>query len=267
LSARVSTIGDAKSLEGGTLSFTELTNVSGEIVFVTAAGALTVGGFRAEGKGATAIRNHVTVATLPNGAKVQREVPTSIISDHGFIYLDARLGQDTFGNTVRITDAINSLYPGVATAMLDGKTVRVGVPVDLPEHSHLAYLSSLLNKEVESENVARVLVDESSGLIVMGGDVRLRPGLVVHGNLTVTIAETPQVSQPGPFSNGTTEIVDRTNLQIHEENNGAILVPGAANLKEVADVLNLLGTTPRDTISILQGMQRNGLLVAELQRL
>jgi len=89
----------------------------------------------------------------------------------------------------------------------------------------------------------------------------------VHGNLTVTIAETPQVSQPGPFSNGTTEIIDRTNLQITEENNGPILVPGAANLKEVADILNLLGTTPRDTISILQGMQRNGLLVAEIQRL
>ena len=267
LSARVSTIGDAKSLEGGALSFTELTDVTGEIVFVTAAGPLTVGGFRAEGKAATAIRNHVTVATLPDGAKVEREVPTSIVSDHGFIYLDSRLGQDTFGNTVRITDAINALYPGAATAMLDGKTVRVGVPADLPEESHLAYLSSLLNKEVESENVARVLVDESSGLIVMGGDVRLRPGLVVHGNLTVTIAETPQVSQPGPFSNGTTEIVDRTDLQIIEENNGPILVPGAANLKEVADILNLLGTTPRDTISILQGMQRNGLLVAELQRL
>jgi flagellar P-ring protein precursor FlgI len=241
--------------------------VTGEVVFVTAAGPLTVGGFRAEGKAATATRNHVTVATLPDGAKVEREVPTSIISDHGFIYLDARLGQDTFGNTVRITDAINSLYPGVASAMLDGKTVRVGVPADLPEQSHLAYLASLLNKEVESENVARVLVDESSGLIVMGGDVRLRPGLIVHGNLTVTISETPQVSQPGPFSNGTTEIVDRTDLQINEENNGPILVPGAANLKEVADILNLLGTTPRDTISILQGMQRNGLLVAEIQRL
>jgi flagellar P-ring protein precursor FlgI len=101
----------------------------------------------------------------------------------------------------------------------------------------------------------------------MGGDVRLRPGLVVHGNLTVTITETPQVSQPGPFSNGTTEVVDRTALQITEENNGPVLMPGAANLKEVADVLNLLGTTPRDTISILQGMQRNGLLVAEIQRL
>jgi len=267
LSARVSAIGDAKSLEGGTLSFTELTDVTGEVVFVTAAGPLTVGGFRAEGKSATAIRNHVTVATLPDGAKVEREVGTSIISDHGFIYLDAKLGQDTFGNTVRITEVINELYPGAATALLDGKTVRVGVPADLPEQAHLAYLTSLLDREVESENIARVLVDESSGLIVMGGDVRLRPGLVVHGNLTVTIAETPQVSQPGPFSGGTTEIVDRTDLRISEENNGPVLVPGAANLQEVADILNLLGTTPRDTISILQGMQRNGLLVAELQRL
>jgi flagellar P-ring protein precursor FlgI len=101
----------------------------------------------------------------------------------------------------------------------------------------------------------------------MGGDVRLRPGLVVHGNLTVTIAETRQVSQPGPFSGGTTEVVDRTDLKITEENSGPVLVPGAVDLQEVADVLNLLGTTPRDTILILQGMQRNGLLVAEIQRL
>jgi len=267
LSVRVSAMGDAKSLEGGTLSFTELTDVTGEHVYVTAAGSLTVGGFRAEGNGATAIRNHVTVATIPAGGKVEREVPTSIVSDHGYIYLDARMGQDTFGNTVRITEAINGLYPGAAIALLDGKTIRVAVPGDLPEELYLAYLSSLLDQEVQSENVARVLVDESSGLIVMGGDVRLRPGLVVHGNLTVTITETPQISQPGPFSNGTTEVVDRTDLQITEENNGPVLMPGAANLKEVADVLNLLGTTPRDTISILQGMQRNGLLVAEIQRL
>jgi len=267
LPVRVSAIGDAKSLEGGTLSFTELTDVTGELVYVTAAGPLTVGGFRAEGKAATATRNHVTVATLPSGGKVEREVETSIVSDHGFIYLDARLGQDTFGNTVRITESINGLYPGAATALRDGKTIRVAVPEDLPEPAHLAYLSSLLDQEVQSENIARVLVDESSGLIVMGGDVRLRPGLVVHGNLTVTISETPQVSQPGPFSNGTTEVLDRTDLQITEENNGPVLMPGAANLKEVADVLNLLGTTPRDTINILQGMQRNGLLVAEIQRL
>ena len=267
LPVRVSAIGDAKSLEGGSLTFTELTDVTGEVVYATAAGPLTVGGFRAEGNAATAVRNHVTVATLPDGGKVEREVETSIVSDHGYIYLDARLGQDTFGNTVRITEAINGLYPGAATALLDGKTVRVAVPGDLPQESHLAYLASLLDQEIESENVARVLVDESSGLIVMGGDVRLRPGLVVHGNLTVTISESPQVSQPGPFSNGTTEIVDRTDLQIVEENNAPVLMPGAANLEEVADILNLLGTTPRDTISILQGMQRNGLLVAEIQRL
>jgi flagellar P-ring protein precursor FlgI len=267
MSVRVSTIGDAKSLEGGTLSFTELTDVSGEVVYATAAGPLTVGGFRAAGNAASATRNHVTVGTLPNGGKVEREVPTSIVSEHGYIYLDARLGQDSFQNTVRITEAINGLYPGAARALLDGKTIRVEVPGDLPPETHLAYLSSLLDQEIQSESIARVLVDESSGLIVMGGDVRLRPGLIVHGNLTVTIAETPQVSQPGPFSNGTTEIVDRTGLQVTEEDNGPVLVPGAANLQEVADVLALLGTTPRDTIIILQGMQRNGLLIAEIQRL
>lgn len=267
MSVRVSTIGDAKSLEGGTLSFTELTDVSGEVVYATAAGPLTVGGFRAAGNAASATRNHVTVGTLPNGGKVEREVPTSIVSEHGYIYLDARLGQDSFQNTVRITEAINGLYPGVARALLDGKTIRVEVPADLPPETHLAYLSSLLDQEIQSESIARVLIDESSGLIVMGGDVRLRPGLIVHGNLTVTITETPQVSQPGPFSNGTTEIVDRTGLQVTEEDNGPVLVPGAANLQEVADVLALLGTTPRDTIIILQGMQRNGLLIAEIQRL
>ena len=267
LSVRASAIGDAKSLEGGTLTFTELTDVTGEIVYATAAGPLTVGGFRVEGKAATAVRNHVTVGTLPDGGKVEREIPTSIVSDHGFIYLDARLGQDSFRNTVSITEAINRLYPGAAIALLDGKSVRVEVPADLPVEAHLAYLASLLDQEIQSESIARILIDESSGLIVMGGDVRLRPGLVVHGNLTVTIAETPQVSQPGPFSNGRTEVLDRTSLRITEENNGPILVPGAANLQEVADVLALLGTTPRDTINILQGMQRNGMLIAEIQRL
>ena len=115
--------------------------------------------------------------------------------------------------------------------------------------------------------VERLVVERDRVRLAVEVDVRLRPGLVVHGNLTVTIAESPQVSQPGPFSNGTTEVVDRTDLQIVEENNAPVLMPGAANLEEVADVLNLLGTTPRDTISILQGMQRNGLLVAEIQRL
>lgn len=263
----VSTIGDATSLQGGMLSLTELTDITGRTVYATASGPITVGGFTASGDGASATKNHVTVGTLPEGGKVEREVPTSIVSDHGFIYLDVRSGQDSLGNVVRITDAINALYPRAASALPDGKTVKVEVPSDLPDTSHVAYLHSILRQEIESENLARVIVNERTGVIVMGGDVRLRPGAIAQGGLTVTIAESPQASQPGPLSQGSTKVLPRTNLNVHEDDNALVLIPGAVTLQEVVDVLNVLGTTPRDLISILQAMSQGGLLVAEIRRM
>lgn len=264
---RVSTIGDAVSLLGGTLAFTELTDVSGTNVYATAAGPVTVGGFSAEGAGASATRNHVTVGTMPGGGKVEREVPTQVVSDHGYIYLDMRIAHQSFGNSVKITEAINRLYPGAAEVLPDGKTVKTRVPDDLPEAAHVAYLATLLEQEVESDNYARVILNERSGVIVMGGDVRLRPGAIAHGNLTVTIAETPEASQPGPLSNGETEVLDRTNLGVEEEDSALVVIPGATTLNEVVDVLNILGTSPRDLISILQAMSQGGLLVADIYRM
>jgi len=267
IDVRVSTIGDAKSLAGGTLTLTELTDVTGTVVYGTASGPLTIGGFQAEGDGATATRNHVTVGTLPSGGKVEREIATRIVSEHGYVYLDSRVGHDTFGNVVGITDSINQLYPGAAQAMPDGKTVRVQVPVDVPEALHVAFLASILKREIVSEDLARVVVNERSGVVVMGGDVRLRPGAIAYGNLTVTIAETPEASQPGAFSDGTTAELARTALDVEEDNNGLVLVPGAVTLQEVVEVLNVLGTSPRDLISILQAMSQAGLLVAEIHRM
>lgn len=263
----VSTIGDATSLQGGMLSLTELTDITGRTVYATANGPVTVGGFQASGEGASATKNHVTVGTLPEGGKVEREVPTSIVSDHGFIYLDARSGQDSLGNLVRITAAINELYPRAAVAMPDGKTVKVEVPGDLPDTAHVAYLHSILRQEIESENLARVIVNERTGVIVMGGDVRLRPGAIAQGGLTVTIAESPQASQPGPLSQGATQVLPRTTLNVEEENNALVMIPGAVTLQEVVEVLNVLGTTPRDLIGILQAMSQGGLLVAEIRRM
>ncbi len=263
----VSAIGDATSLQGGLLTLTELSDITGRFVYATASGPVTVGGFQASGDGATATKNHVTVGTLPEGGKVEREVPTAIVSDHGFIYLDARLGQDSLGNIVRVTDAVNDLYPQAAEAMADGKTVKVQVPTDLPESAHAAYLHSILRQEIESENLARVIVNERTGVIVMGGDVRLRPGAIAQGGLTVTIAESPEVSQPGPLSAGSTQVMPRTALNVEEENNALVMVPGAVTLQEVVDVLNVLGTTPRDLIGILQAMSQGGLLVAEIRRM
>lgn len=267
LDVRVSTIGDAKSLEGGTLAMTELTDITGRTVYMTASGPVTVGGFLAEGDGASAKRNHVTVGLLPGGGKVEREVPTSVVSEHGYIYLDARYGHDTFGNLVRVAEAINGLFPGAAETQPDGKTVKVRVPADLPPKLHVAFLDSLLRQEVETDDLARVVINERTGVIVMGGDVRLRSGAIAHGNLTVTIAETPEVSQPGPLSNGETTTLDRTDLSVEEEDRALTMIPGAVTLQEVVDVLNLLGTTPRDMISILQSMAEGGLLVAEIRRM
>ena len=263
----VSAIGDAKSLEGGTLSFTELADVAGRVVYATAAGPITVGGFQAEGAAATAKKNHVTVATLPSGGKVEREVPTRIVGDHGFLYLDLRAGEDSFGNAVRVVEAVERLYPGAADASADGKSIRVRVPPDLPEAGHVAYLHSILGLEIESESVARVVVNERTGVIVMGGDVRLRPGAIAVGGLTVTIAETPEASQPGPLSQGTTQVLPRTDVAVEERNDPLVLVPGAVTLQEVVDVLNVLGATPRDLISVLQAMGQGGLLVAEIRRM
>ncbi|MFT5048705.1 MAG: flagellar P-ring protein precursor FlgI [Chlamydiales bacterium] len=264
---RVSTIGDAKSLLGGNLMMTELMDMTGGVVYATAAGPVTVGGFAVEGQGANSVKNHVTVGMMPMGGKIEREIPTHIVSEHGFVYLDLKVGQGSFGNVVGVTDAVNSLYPGAALTMPDGKTIRVTVPGDLPEGEHVAFVASLLHQEIRSDDTARVVINERTGVIVIGGDVRLRPGAIAHGSLVVTIAETPQASQPGQFSAGSTSLLDRTALEVTEENNGLVLLPGAVTLQEVVDVLNVLGATPRDLISILTAMSDGGLLVAEIRRM
>ena len=118
-----------------------------------------------------------------------------------------------------------------------------------------------------SDNLARVVINERTGVIVMGGDVRLRPGAIQHGAIIVTIAETDEASQPGLSPGGQTTTLDRSDVSVDEENNGLVLVPGAVTLEEVVDVLNVLGATPRDMISILGAMSDGGLLVAEIRRL
>lgn len=263
----VSSLGDCSSLQGGTLLMSELTDITGRTVFATASGPITVGGFQVEGQGASAKKNHTTVGTLPEGGKVEREVPTSLASEHGWIYLDMRSGQDSLTNVVRIVQSVNALFPKCAEAMPDGKTIKVRVPEGLPESEHVAFLNTLLHQEVESESVARVIVNERTGVIVMGGDVRLRSGAIAQGGLTVTIAETPQTSQPGPLSSGTTTTTPRSDVKAHEENKALVVIPQAVTLQEVVDVLNVLGATPRDLISILQAMAQGGMLVAEIRRM
>jgi len=267
IDGRVSAIGDATSLVGGTLALCELTDISGQVVYATMSGPISVGGFRAEGGGASTVQNHPTVGVLPLGGKVEREVPSQLVSDHGYIYLDARSAHSSYGNLIKIADSVNAIYPGAAEATQDGRTIKVRVPEDLPESAYVAYLDSILKLEIVPDDVARVIIDERTGVIVMGQGVRLRPGAVVHGDLTVTIAESPEASQPGALSGGTTEVLPRTDIDVVEDNNGLTVLPGAVTLEEVVEVLNVLGTTPRDTISILQALQAGGLLLADIHRM
>ena len=267
IDVRVSAMGDAESLESGVLLFTELTDASGTVVYATAAGPITVGGFTRGGEAATVSRNTVTVGVMTLGGKVERAVPSSLVSELGFVYLDARAVHNSYGNLVRISDAINEYYPGVAMPISDGRSVRVRVPEDLPASEHMAFVDTILRREIEPDDFARVLVNERTGVIIMGEGVRLRPMAVTFGNLTVTVAESKETSQPGPFSGGTSNEQARTDVNVAEDNNGLMLVPGAATLEEVIEVLNVLGTAPRDLISVLEAMSQGGMLLAEIQRM
>jgi flagellar P-ring protein precursor FlgI len=266
IDVRVSTLGDCKSLSGGTLTLCELTDLTGATVYATASGPISTGGFLAEGEGATTSKNHVTVGVISDGAKVERSVSSRLVSEHGYIYLDARPAHSSFANLVRIAEAVNTLFPDAAETAADSRTVKVRVPDDIPVVQHMAYLDTILRREVEPTSFAKVVINERSGTIVMGEGLRLRPGAIAYGSLTVTVAESPEISQPGPLSGGTTERVERSDVSVEEEDNALAYVPGAVTLQEVVDVLNVLGTTPRELIAIVESMAEAGLLLAEIER-
>jgi flagellar P-ring protein precursor FlgI len=267
IDCRVAALGDAKSLVGGVLTLMELTDMTGTTVYATASGPIDVGGFLSAGEGASVQQNHPTVGIIPGGAKVERSVRAELVSDHGWLYLDARSPHGSFSNLAQIVASIDEIYPGAAQAESDGRTVKVRVPEDLPESQYVAYVDSILSREIEPATLAMVIVNERTGMVVMGEGVRLRPGALAHGDLTVTIAETPETSQPGAFTEGQTTVLPRTELGVSEDDNGLVALPGATSLQEVVEVLNVLGTTPRDLIAILEGMSQAGLVLAEIQRM
>ncbi len=263
MDVRVSSINDCDSLVGGVLLETWLTTMDGLHNYATASGPVTTGAFSAEGEAASAVRNHLTVGTIPLGGTVQRPVPTQLVRDHGFIYLDMHARKGSFANAVRIAETINALYPGAAVPQ-SAMTVGVRVPEDLPVESHVSYLSSILAQELEPASFARVVINERTGVIVMGEGVRITRGAITKGNLTVEIGETPEASQPGGLSDGETVVLPRTSVLIEEEDRELTIVNGAVTLQEVVEVLNVLGVTPREMIQILQSMAQSGMLHAEI---
>lgn len=257
----VSALGDARSLQGGTLLVTPLTGADGN-VYAVAQGSLIIGGFQAQGSAGSIQRGVPTQGRVPGGATVEREL-TFPINDLERVRLI--LKNPDFTTASRIAAAIDARLSGRFAEALDLATVEVQVPADYRgEVTNL--LADLESIEIEADQIARVVVDESSGTIVIGNNVRISPVAVAHGNITIRISERPIPSQPSPFSRvGETVVVPRTDITVEEElGNGFRMVEENVTLQELVDGLNAMGVTPRDMISILQTIKSSGALQAEL---
>jgi flagellar P-ring protein precursor FlgI len=255
----VSALGDAKSLQGGILVQTPLLGADNK-VYAVAQGAVSTGGFTAGGAAASATKNHPTTGQIANGALVEKGIPVTLVRDN---FVDLNLREPDFTVSARMAEAVNKKFPGSAQSV-DGNTVRVGVP-SVYQAAPVSFIAQLQAVEVVPDSVARIIINERTGTIVATARVRINSCAVSHGNIIVTISETPETSQPQPFSQtGTTTTNPRTNVNVEEKKGSLVTFPEMPTVEKVAQSLNALGVTPRDMMSIFQAMKQAGALQAEL---
>lgn len=257
----VSAMGDAKSLQGGTLLVTTLFGADGQ-TYALAQGPVAIGGFSATGDAGSVTRGVPTSGRIPNGAIVEREIGFNLAAEHS---LKLSLRNPDFTTASRIAAAVNTYIGDAVAVTTDPSTVRLNVPAGY-KGGVVGLLTDIEQVKVTTDTPARVIINESTGVIVMGSDVRISTVAIAQGNLTIRVTETPEVSQPGPFSQGTTEITPRTKIDIDEGKGKKMVVmrEGVA-LQNLVDGLNALGVGPRDIISILQAIKAAGALQAEIQ--
>ena len=257
----VSSVGNAKSLRGGTLITTPLKGVDGEI-YALAQGNLLVGGAGASGGGSKVQINHLSAGRIPGGAQVERAVPTPFALGPT---IDLGLNSADFQTARRVAEAINKrMGDGVASAV-DGRTVRLVAPPD--PHSRVSFIAEIEEIPMEATiPVAKVIVNSRTGSIVMNQAVTLGPCAVAHGNLSVTISSTPMVSQPNPLSTGgQTVVTEKTDIKISQDAGSLIQMDAAPQLSDLVRMLNGLGATPQDLLAILQAIKAAGAMNAELE--
>lgn len=258
----VSSFGDAKSLQGGVLLQTPLLGADGK-VYAVAQGPLAVGGFiggQGGGGGATVQKNHPTVGQISGGALVEREIPSEIVRDHT---IELLLREPDFTSAARMAAAINAVFPESSLAV-DPTTVRVKVPEGL-EHAAVDFVARLESIEVTPDIPARIVINERTGTIVATSKIKISRCAVSHGELTITIASSLDVSQPGNFSEaGKTVVTPRTDTKVTEGQGKLIPMDDMPSVEKIAAALNALGVTPRDMMSIFTAMKQAGALQAEL---
>jgi flagellar P-ring protein precursor FlgI len=254
-----SSIGNAKSLRGGTLLMTPLKGADGQ-VYAMAQGGVLVGGVGASSGGASVQVNHLSVGRVPAGATVERAVPT-LLGQGGFIHLE--LKATDFTTAARIVEVINGqIAPDLASA-LDGRVIQVRAPAG---NERVAFISRIENLEVSpAQGIAKVIVNARTGSVVMNQAVTLDTCAVAHGNLTVVISTDSAVSQPNALSRGQTVQTDKTTIDVKAGQGGLVQLQKGVSLSEVVKALNSIGATPQDLLAILQAMKSSGALHAELE--
>ncbi len=258
----ISSMGDAKTLQGGVLLQTPLLGADGK-VYAVAQGPLSVGGFiggAGGAGGATVQKNHPTVAQIIGGALVEREIPSTIVREN---QIDLLLRQPDFTSAARVAAAINAVFTNAAHA-IDMSTVRVAMPRGT-ESVPVDFIARLEVIEFTPDMPARIVINERTGTIVANSRIKISHCAVSHGNLTINIASSQDVSQPTPLSQGgTTAVTARTDTSVTESKTGLVTLPELPTVEKVASALNALGVTPRDMMAIFQAMKQAGALQAEL---
>ncbi len=262
----VSSLGDADSLQGGTLFMTPLYGPKGNEVYAVAQGAISIGGFNA-GQGGNRVRqNHPTVGMVPNGAIIEKDVPM-YFTDNGHVTL--LLNNPNFATAQRMADVINGSFGynpqgGYHAQAVDPGKIVIKIP-NYYEEKVVDFISRVEQLSVRPDTEAKVIINEKTGTIVMGHNVRLSKVSVAHGNLTVTISTEENVSQPPPLTDGQTEVTEDTDIDISEDESRLMVLPKGSSISDVVKALNAVGATPRDIIAILQAVKRAGALHAELE--
>lgn len=254
----VSSIGDAKSLEGGTLILTPLAAPNGQF-YASAQGPISVGGMNVQAAGAGAVKIHPTVGRIPNGAIIEKEINFNLQDD----VLKLTFKDISVSNIVKAKQAINKIFPNTAN-IINPTTIDVSIPKDY-QSKFYEFMDAILNLEVEPETFAKVIVDERTGTIVMGSDVRVNTVAISHGNLTIKITSNVQVSQPNPLSKGETVVTKQQDIKVEEDKAKLMVLPEGVRISDLVKGLNSIGVTPRDLIAILQAIKSAGALRGELE--
>jgi len=256
----VASMGDSTSLEGGTLLMTPLLGSDGQI-YAIAQGSVSVGGFSSGGGGGTIQKNHPTVGRVAGGATVEKELAYAI---EGMGHFEVNLRRPDFTTSMRAARAINEYFGQQVASAVSSGSIEVQIPEEYPD-GVVQFLSEVEMLEVEPDRVAKVVLNERTGTVVMGAGVRLATVAIAHGSLTVTISSEREASQPGAFSSGETRVIENTNVEVFEEDAQLNVVASAITIGELVRGLNAMGVSPRDLIAIMQAIKAAGALTAELE--